>query len=78
MVQCRWKHPNTVRSRIDKNIKPHLGRLALVAAEPRHIDILLRAVLKRGMVRFNPARHSTCRSQAARKSSATGHCHATS
>jgi integrase len=48
MINGRWKHPNIVRSRIEKDIKPHLGKLALDAVEPRHIDPMLRAVVKRG------------------------------
>jgi len=48
MINGRWKHPNIVRSRIEKDIKPHLGKLALDAVEPRHIDAMLRAVVKRG------------------------------
>ena len=43
MNNGRWKHPNIVRSRIEKDIKPHLGKLALDAVEPRHIDAMLRA-----------------------------------
>ena len=48
MINGRWKHPSIVRSRIEKDIKPHLGKLALDAVEPRHIDAMLRAVVKRG------------------------------
>lgn len=48
MINGRWKHANIVRSRIEKDIKPHLGKLALDAVEPRHIDTMLRAVVKRG------------------------------
>lgn len=48
MINGRWKNPNIVRSRIEKDIKPHLGKLALDAVEPRHIDAMLRAVVKRG------------------------------
>lgn len=48
MINGRWKHPNIVRSRIEKDIKPHLGRLALDAVEPRHIDAMLSAIVKRG------------------------------
>jgi hypothetical protein len=33
MIDGRWKHPNIVRSRIEKDIKPHLGKLALDAVE---------------------------------------------
>jgi|GEM_PF-4827839 len=48
MINGRWKHPNIVRSRIEKDIKPHLGKLALDAVEPRHIDAMLRALVKHG------------------------------
>ena len=48
MINGRWKHPNIVRSRIEKDIEPHLGKLALDAVEPRYIDAMLRAVVKRG------------------------------
>jgi hypothetical protein len=34
MINGRWKHPNIVRIRIEKDIKPHLGKLALDAVEP--------------------------------------------
>lgn len=47
MISGRWKHPNIVRSRIEKDINPHLGKLALDTVEPRHIDAMLRAVVKR-------------------------------
>ena len=48
MVLGKWKHPNIVRSRIEKDIRPHLGKLTLESVEPRHIDAMLRAVVKRG------------------------------
>ena len=48
MINGRWKHPNIVRSRIEKDIRPHLGKLALDAVKPKHIDAMLRAVVKRG------------------------------
>ncbi|MBI5786596.1 MAG: tyrosine-type recombinase/integrase [Rhodocyclales bacterium] len=44
----RWKHPNIVRSRIEKDIKPAIGTLALEDVKPRHIDDMLKAVVKRG------------------------------
>ena len=44
----RWKHPNIVRSRIEKDIKPAIGRLSLADVKPMHIDGLLQSVLKRG------------------------------
>ncbi len=36
MINGRWKHPNIVRSRIAKDIKPRLGKPTLCAVEPRH------------------------------------------
>lgn len=44
----RWKHPNIVRSRIERDIKPAIGALALEDVKPRHIDDMLKAVVKRG------------------------------
>lgn len=44
----RWKHPNIVRSRIEKDIKPQIGRLHLADVRPMHVDELLKSVLKRG------------------------------
>ncbi|MHB8455364.1 MAG: tyrosine-type recombinase/integrase, partial [Acidiferrobacterales bacterium] len=44
----RWKHPNIVRSRIEKDIKPQIGRLHLSEVRPMHVDELLKSVLKRG------------------------------
>jgi len=44
----RWKHPNIVRSRIEKDIKPAMGALAVEDVKPRHIDDMLKAVVKRG------------------------------
>ncbi|WP_116474809.1 tyrosine-type recombinase/integrase [Zobellella maritima] len=44
----RWKHPNIVRSRIDKDIRPHLGKLKVEEVKPRHVDDMLQAIVKRG------------------------------
>jgi integrase len=44
----RWKHPNIVRSRIEKDIKPSIGRLEVTEVRPRHIDELLKGVAARG------------------------------
>ena len=41
MVLGKWKHPNIVRSRIEKDIRLHLGKLSLESVEPRHIDAML-------------------------------------
>lgn len=43
-----WKHPNIVRARIEKDIKPAIGHLSAEAVTPRHIEALLQAVVKRG------------------------------
>lgn len=44
----RWKHPNIVRSRIERDIKPAIGSLALADVKPKHVDDLLKAIVKRG------------------------------
>ena len=44
----RWKHPNIVRSRIERDIKPAIGALALSDVKPSHIDALLKGIVKRG------------------------------
>jgi integrase len=43
----RWKHPNIVRSRIEKDIKPNIGKLAVDAVKPAHIDAMLQTIVKR-------------------------------
>ena len=48
MVLGKWKHPNIVRSRIEGDIKPNIGKLALDDVQPRHIDAMLQTVVKRG------------------------------
>lgn len=48
MILGRWKHPNIVRSRIEKDIKPHIGNLAVEDVKPSHVDAMLRAIVKRG------------------------------
>jgi integrase len=44
----RWKHPNIVRSRIENDIKPNIGRLAIGDVKPQHIDAMLQTIVKRG------------------------------
>lgn len=44
----RWKHPNIVRSRIERDIKPAMGNLVLAEVKPKHVDDLLKAIVKRG------------------------------
>ena len=48
MIASRWKHPNIVRARIEKDIKPAIGSLKVEDVKPRHIDDILKAVIKRG------------------------------
>lgn len=48
MILGRWKHPNIVRSRIERDIKPNIGRLAVEDVKPSHVDKLLKSVIKRG------------------------------
>jgi integrase len=43
-----WKHPNIVRSRIERDIKPAIGHLALADVRPSHIDAMLKGIVKRG------------------------------
>ena len=43
-----WKHPNIVRARIEKDIKPAIGHLSVDAVTPRHIEALLQSVVNRG------------------------------
>ena len=35
MVLGKWEHPNIVRSRVEKNVRPHLGKLLPETVEPR-------------------------------------------
>lgn len=43
-----WKHPEIVRSRIERDIKPAIGNLPLTDVKPADIDALLKAIVKRG------------------------------
>ncbi|MEI6267963.1 MAG: tyrosine-type recombinase/integrase [Methylococcaceae bacterium] len=44
----RWKHPNIVRSRIEKDIKPNIGKLPVDMVKPMHIAALLDRINERG------------------------------
>ncbi|MDP2782976.1 MAG: tyrosine-type recombinase/integrase [Sulfurimicrobium sp.] len=48
MILGHWKHPNIVRSRIEKDIKPNIGKLAVGDVKPKHIDDMLQVIVKRG------------------------------
>ncbi|HNC18522.1 MAG TPA: integrase family protein, partial [Accumulibacter sp.] len=44
----RWKHPNIVRSRIENDIKPAIGKMKAEDVKPIHIDQMLQKIVKRG------------------------------
>jgi integrase len=48
MIAGRWKHPNIVRSRIEKDIKPVIGKMKVESVRPSDIDAMLQQVVKRG------------------------------
>lgn len=47
-VDGRIKHPQVVRSRIERDIKPHLGKLAVQDVRPKHVTAMLDAIVARG------------------------------
>lgn len=47
-VMGRWKHPDIVRARIEKDIRPSIGNLPVRDVKPRHIDDMLKAIVARG------------------------------
>ncbi|RRO04417.1 DUF4102 domain-containing protein [Pectobacterium aquaticum] len=44
----RWKHPDILRRRIDKDINPCIGHLKVEDVKPRHIDDMLKGIVDRG------------------------------
>ncbi|MDE9563719.1 integrase arm-type DNA-binding domain-containing protein [Xenorhabdus bovienii] len=44
----RWKHPDILRRRIDKDINPRIGHMYLEDVKPRHIDEMLKSIVDRG------------------------------
>lgn len=48
MILGRWKHPNIVRARIEKDIKPAIGHMAVQDVKPMDIDAMLQTIVKRG------------------------------
>jgi len=48
MILGNWKFPNIVRGRIEKDIKPMIGKVAVEDVKPAHIDAVLQSVVKRG------------------------------
>ena len=48
MILGRWKHPNIVRSRIENDIEPAIGKMKAEDVKPRDIDAMIQIVVKRG------------------------------
>ena len=44
----RWKHPDILRRRIDKDINPCIGSMKVEDVKPRHIDDMLKSIVDRG------------------------------
>ncbi len=44
----KWKHSDAVRSRIENNIKPNIGKMKAEDVRPRDIDAMIQAIVKRG------------------------------
>lgn len=44
----RWKHPNIVRSRIEKDIKPNIGKIPVEDVKPMDISNMLETIVERG------------------------------
>jgi integrase len=44
----RWKHSNIVRSRIEKDIKPNIGKIPIDQVKPMHIAKMLDSINERG------------------------------
>ena len=43
----RWKHPNIVRSRIERDIKPNIGNIPVDEVKPLHISKMLESIVDR-------------------------------
>lgn len=48
VILPRWKHSNIVRSRIENDIKPSMGKMKAEDVKPRDVDAMLQAIVKRG------------------------------
>lgn len=44
----RWKHPNIVSSRIERDIKPNIGKIPVDEVKPLHISKMLESIVDRG------------------------------
>ncbi|WP_236953212.1 MULTISPECIES: DUF4102 domain-containing protein [Methylomonas] len=48
IILGRWKQPNIVRSRIEKDIKPNIGKIPVEDVKPMDISGMLEAIVERG------------------------------
>lgn len=48
VILPRWKHSNIVRSRIENDIKPSMGKMKAEDVKPRDVDTMLQQIIKRG------------------------------
>lgn len=44
----RWKHPNIVRARIEKDIKPNIGKINVEDVRPLDVSQMLETIVERG------------------------------
>lgn len=44
----RWKHPDILRRRIEKDINPHIGIIKVEDVKPGDIDMMLQSIVQRG------------------------------
>lgn len=47
-ILTRWKNPDILRRRIDKDINPNIGHLRIEDVRPFHIDDMLQKIVQRG------------------------------
>ncbi|ABM41167.1 MULTISPECIES: tyrosine-type recombinase/integrase [Diaphorobacter] len=47
-IMGHWKHPNIVRSRIENDIKPRIGKMKIEDVTTTDIDDVLKSIIKRG------------------------------
>ena len=47
-VLGKWKHPDILRRRLEKDINPRMGKKKVKEIKPKDIDALIQAIIKRG------------------------------
>ena len=47
-VLGKWKHPDILRRRLEKDINPRMGKKKVKEIKPKDIDALIQAIVKRG------------------------------